>query len=1104
MHRMPVGERQVSTEIYRKFTPSASLGYCMRLPLTRSAPLALLALAASASPAAANDLLTETLSTPATTARFCTDGLTSGPGILRREVAMAPASGSVAAVLSAAKGDWDVAIFDKATGRRVAGGAGFGPSEVAGGFLGAGRTMIVQACRRSGSTSASLKVRAEAVPSAGLEHRPSLVKVFVADRAQKSRIDQLGFDVTEHAGQNYVEVVAYGAEDLARLTKLGFRYETVTEDLVKEDAVRAATDRRYGQKASTRSGRASLRAAGDVVPSGRTAYRHLADYEADMKKLVAENPGLVKPIVLKEKTIEGRAVNGIEITTNVAKINDGKPVFAQMGVHHAREWPSGEHAMEWAFELVNGVKSGDAKITKLVGEVRTIVVPVVNVDGFNVSREAPTDLVNDPQYAPLGDLAGGLNETAAYLVDPALNYKRRNCRLVPNVDSIPAGACATPPFRVSGVDPNRNYGALWGGPGASALPAYDTYRGTGPFSEPETRNIRALVSSRQVTTLITNHTFSNLVLRPPGVKAQGQAVDEPALKDLGDRMAAKNGYSSTPSYQLYDTTGGTEDWTYGAAGGFGYTFEIGPDKPAAEGGGFHPPYSYTVGQYANGSNNGGGNRAAYGLAMENAADPAKHATLTGEVPAGVKLKVTKSFVTETSPVEPAQTDAPVTGDAAPSPAGPVQTFPDTLSSEFDIEKAGDFSWAINPSQRPLTDQNTLPGVADKPTREETFTPKSQTTPNQIQGEGESGTFEDVPFTVTQADEAKGLDVLLTHDSPIDDYDLVLFYRDGGELKQVGSSGGSAGSDEEITLEDPKLGDYVLRVTNYLAFSGWKASVKRLAKGTDTIRPRKAVENWTLTCTAGDTMLASQKIAVDRGKVLAVKEPCGANAAAVVAAVTGSKDAPALKACATSDGFRSVKLTVLGKRRLRLGFSRLVANPVTVDVFQTSSGTRTLSNRRVARLSKLGRSQTFAPKKLADGYYFVRYQIKGARKRTDERRLAFRVRKGRISLRRSHYSPNSCGLLSSVKLGSPVFGGRTKQPLRVALRVARASAVTVQVLRGEKVVKTIALKAVRARTTRRVNVSAIKVLKRRGDYRVRVTAKDAKGRSASTLTLARRL
>ena len=55
-------------------------------------------------------------------------------------------------------------------------------------------------------------------------------------------------------------------------------------------------------------------------------------------------------------------------------------------------------------------------------------------------------------------------------------------------------------------------------------------------------------------------------------------------------MAAENGYTSQRSYQLYDTTGGTEDWTYYATGGLGFTFEIGLN-------GFHPPYADTVAEY---------------------------------------------------------------------------------------------------------------------------------------------------------------------------------------------------------------------------------------------------------------------------------------------------------------------------------------------------------------------------------------------------------------------------------------------------------------------------------------------------------------------------
>ena len=44
--------------------------------------------------------------------------------------------------------------------------------------------------------------------------------------------------------------------------------------------------------------------------------------------------------------------------------------------------------MEWALELVNGYKSGDARATNIVRNSRNIVVPIVNPDGFEASRNA--------------------------------------------------------------------------------------------------------------------------------------------------------------------------------------------------------------------------------------------------------------------------------------------------------------------------------------------------------------------------------------------------------------------------------------------------------------------------------------------------------------------------------------------------------------------------------------------------------------------------------------------------------------------------------------------------------------------------------------------
>jgi hypothetical protein len=123
------------------------------------------------------------------------------------------------------------------------------------------------------------------------------------------------------------------------------------------------------------------------------------------------------------------------------------------------------------------------------------------------------------------------------------------------------------------------------------------------------QSVRELISGRQVTNLITNHTYSNLVLRPPGVQAVGEPVDEPLLYRLGEEMTDKNGYANIRSWQLYDTTGSTEDWSYWVTGGLGYTFEIGGAQ-------FHSAFEVGVvdeylGRAPAAGAGKGGNREAY-------------------------------------------------------------------------------------------------------------------------------------------------------------------------------------------------------------------------------------------------------------------------------------------------------------------------------------------------------------------------------------------------------------------------------------------------------------------------------------------------------------
>uniref|UniRef100_UPI00260CB894 M14 family zinc carboxypeptidase n=1 Tax=Nocardioides sp. TaxID=35761 RepID=UPI00260CB894 len=525
----------------------------------------------------------------------------------------------------------------------------------------------------AGTASTSSAAGAAANPLQEL-FAPQLVTVDTPDRDAKEKLQALGLDLTEHAGRDYIEVVLHTAADLAALVLNGFTFDVRIPDLV-ERGIEVAEINEAFAKATVRS----------ALPSGRDTYRTLDDYNADMAALAEDHPELVTSITLPLPSLEGRSIQGVEIGSDVTEPPSGRPTFLLMGVHHAREWPSGELAMEFAVDLAKSYGK-DARITRLLDKARVVVVPVVNVDGFNLSRTSGefVDLraLNDTGADPLGG-------QTSILATPGFAYMRKNCRLVDG-QQTPAGACAaqlsTPGGFGLGVDLNRNYGGFWGGPGAAATapnPAAvevglldPTYRGAAPFSEPETQNIQQLVRERQVTMLISNHTFSNLVLRPNGVAPTtigpdgipvGDAPDEKALKRLGAEMAAANGYENIHGWELYDTTGTTEDYSYNATGGYGYTFEIGPDE-------FHPPYEQVVAEYVGDTEAagavtpenaadltteaadecggthqghdevGGGNREAFLLAFENALDAGTHSIITGQAPAGAVLKLQRTGV----------------------------------------------------------------------------------------------------------------------------------------------------------------------------------------------------------------------------------------------------------------------------------------------------------------------------------------------------------------------------------------------------------------------------------------------------------------------------
>jgi murein tripeptide amidase MpaA len=851
-----------------------------RPTLRRSACLAAAGAALLAAPASGAELLSTDLSTPAAQKRTChAKLLTGGAGYVQRQVT-APATGVISARLNGQpRGDWDLGVFD-AKGRTVAGSAHFGNVEVAEGIAVRGQRLTIQACRRSGPVDrVQLRVEGWALPRATGDNRVQLVRVSTPTPAAKNRLASTGLDLTEHGSATYLDVVLHGADDVETLTSNGFTYRVVLPDLVRHD--RAAL--RINHSSSGPS---------PAMPSGRTNYRRLPDYAVDMKQLAEDHPGLVRPITLPYLTIEGRPVEGIEITRNPDAL-DGKPVFVQLGLHHAREWPSGELALEWAYELVNNYGQ-DQRTTELVNRTRTIVVPVVNPDGFNLTREVPfANQTLDPIASTVPV------DSAQPVVDGGFAYKRRNCRMV-QLNASSSGyerrprACFETSNRNYGVDPNRNYGGFWGGPGASPDPTSDTFWGTKPFSEPETRNVKWLVSRRQATTLITNHTYSDLILRPPGIAAHGDTIDEEQYRGFGAEMAAQNGYSNWKGYQLYDTTGTTEDWSYFATGGFGFTFEIGraaqsltndigTGEPNSDlvidlagsyaGVGFHPPYPLGVVSewHGKGPHAGKGNREAYYVALESTLDTAKHSVIKGRAVPGTVLILSKAFQTATSPRGADPNGLPIY-----DPAGTPLVFTEWLRTQMVVPESGRFVWHTNPSTRPDVLRG-LPGREPtgptSPGQSFEHDPNAQFVP--AAGAPVPGSYEERDFTIAPDEDNGRLDLHLqwpageTELGP-DDLDLRLYRRSElGTYEQIASST-NAGGPEDLTVVDPPPGAYRLRVENWFATNeeakNWTATLS-FAPPTEPVPGTH--EAWSLRCTTPNGKKDSEAVTVDRGETVNV-------------------------------------------------------------------------------------------------------------------------------------------------------------------------------------------------------------------------------------------
>ncbi len=402
-------------------------------------------------------------------------------------------------------------------------------------------------------------------------------------------------------------------------------------------------------------------ATSSPLPDARVTYRTLPEVNNELERIAKANPNRVRVFELPHKSVLGQTIYGIEITHNVNE-SSGKPVFVMTGLHHAREWPTVELTMEFIYDILKN-DGTDKQFTGLLDSVRFIAVPVVNVDGYVMTRSL------------------------------TIEQKRRNCRV--EAGKIPTFAeCGNPGNARAGVDLNRNYGAFWGGSGANVNPTGDSHRGAAPFSEPEIQNMRELLQSNQVVVALSNHTPDAKVLRVPSANEEPIPADIVPYDSLAQLLGGDLKWQAGPWPKIYYTASGTmEEQAYYSAGTLAFTFENTPGQQGAAR--FHPPYSFVVDQYfGTGAYPGSSSRAGFIRLFEAAADPKLHSVLEVKAPSGATLTIHKSFTMETSPL--LNSDSPTD-----STRGAPITYTQELNSSLVVPKGADHvTWHVNPSMRP--------------------------------------------------------------------------------------------------------------------------------------------------------------------------------------------------------------------------------------------------------------------------------------------------------------------------------------------------------------------------------------------------------------------
>ncbi|GIK20313.1 MAG: hypothetical protein AMXMBFR77_24350 [Phycisphaerales bacterium] len=348
-----------------------------------------------------------------------------------------------------------------------------------------------------------------------------VVRLDIRGPADLRFMEAIGADQWSHGIRPGVPTDFMVSPDaLAAIDQAGLRYRVVVHDV--QSLIDAENER------LRRGGEGGKRAWFDD-------FRTLAEIDAYMGALAAQRPDIAS-VFNVGLSIEGRTIRALRIANDAFGDLACKPTILFNACQHSREWISPMVAMYAADRLV-AAHGADPDLTALIDRAEIIFIPVVNPDGYHYT----------------------------WTTNRLWRKNRRN-----NGNGT------------FGVDLNRNWGVGWGlNSGSSGSGSSETYRGTAPFSEPETDVVRALAESRpRLAAHVDLHSYGQLLLAPWGYTADlppGHATFQMLGAEMQQIIKSVHNrtYVHGPTYTvLYPISGGATDWFWGDRDAHSFLFEL--------------------------------------------------------------------------------------------------------------------------------------------------------------------------------------------------------------------------------------------------------------------------------------------------------------------------------------------------------------------------------------------------------------------------------------------------------------------------------------------------------------------------------------------------